>query len=73
MSPHITIEDAGVKKQSGKAGNGSYSGSTVSSDDSGKDRTLSSIYEECRQTSELLLPLGTGAGTLTIRGLLQQP
>ena len=27
----------------------------------------------CRQTSELLLPLGTGTGTLTIRGLLQQP
>jgi hypothetical protein len=32
--------------------------------------TLSSIHEECRQTSKLLLPLGTGAGTLTVRGLL---
>ena len=45
----------------------------VPSYDPGKDRTLSSIYEEYRQTSELLLSLGTGAGTLTIRGLLQQP
>ena len=36
-------------------------------------QTLSSVYEEYRQTSELLLPLGTGTGTLTIRRLLQQP
>ena len=41
--------------------------------DAEKDRTLSSVYEKCRQTSELLLPLGARAGTLTVRGLLQQP
>ena len=29
--------------------------------------------EKYRQTLELLLPLGTGAGTLMVRGLLQQP
>jgi hypothetical protein len=38
-----------------------------------KNRTLSSINEEYSQTSELLLPLGTGAEDLTVRGLLQQP
>ena len=47
--------------------------SPVSRYDPGEDRTLSSVYEEYRQTSELLLPLGTGTGTLTIRRLLQQP
>jgi transposase-like protein len=41
--------------------------------DSGKDRTLSSLHEECCQTSELFLPLETGAATHTVRGLLQQP
>ena len=64
---------SGVKKLSGKTRDGSYSGCHVSSYDPREDRTLSSIYEECRQTSELLLSLGTGAGTLTNRGLLQQP
>ena len=48
-------------------------GSPASPYEAGKDRTLSLIYEECRQTSELLLSLGTGAGTLTVRRLLQQP
>jgi len=42
-------------------------GSPISSYDPGDDRTLSSIYEEYRQNSELLLPLGIGAGTLTVR------
>ena len=46
--------------------------SPVSSYDPGEDRALSPIDEECRQTSELLLPLGAGAGTLTVRRLLQQ-
>ena len=62
-----------VDNLSGKTGHNSYAGSPVSSYDPGKDRTLSLIYEECRQTSELLLLLGTGAGTLTVRRLLQQP
>jgi hypothetical protein len=62
-----------VEKLFGETGNDSYTGSPISSCDSGKDRTLSSLHEECCQTSELLLPLGTGAGTRTVRGLLQQP
>jgi hypothetical protein len=56
-----------------KTGHNSYAGSPVSPYNPGRGRTLSLIYEECRQTSELLLPLGTGAGTLTVRRLLQQP
>jgi hypothetical protein len=56
-----------------KTEHNSYAGSPVSTYDPGKDRTLSLIYKEYRQTSELLLPLGTGAGTLTVRRLLQQP
>ena len=52
---------------------GSYSGCPLSSYDPREDRTLSSIHEECHKASELLLSLGAGAGTLSIRGLLQQP
>ncbi len=62
----------GVEKLSGKTGNDLYMASSVSPHDSGEDRTLSSIYEKYRQTSKLLLPLGVGARTLTVRGLLQQ-
>jgi hypothetical protein len=54
-----------VENLSGKTGHNSYAGSPVSSYDPRKDRTLSLIYEECRQTSELLLPLGAGTGTLS--------
>jgi hypothetical protein len=61
----------GVEKLLGKTGNDSHSGSSISPNDPREDRTLSSIYEECRKTSELLLSLGAGAGTFTIRGLLQ--
>ena len=62
-----------VENLSEKTGHNSYAGSPISPYHPGKDRTLSLIYEECRQTSELLLLLGTGAGTLTVRKLLQQP
>ena len=61
-----------IEKLSGKTRDGSCSGEPIPSHDPREDRTLSSIYEECRQTSELLLPFGTGAVTHTVRGLLQQ-
>jgi hypothetical protein len=56
-----------LEKLSGETGHDSYTESPVSSYDPGEDRTLSLIYEEYRQTSELLLPFGTGAGTITVR------
>jgi hypothetical protein len=62
-----------LKKLSGETGYDSYTGSPVSYYVPGEDRTLSSTYEEHSQTSELLFPLGTGAGTLTVHRLLQQP
>ena len=52
---------------------GSYSGCPLSSYDPREDRTLSSVYEEYRQASELLLSLGTGTGNLKVRRILQQP